>query len=195
MPAHLDHFVLEGKRLTREGELNVHIVDCDLDPLTNRRFSIKGNGAKHRRMGKIALQLRNDRLYGDGREIVLYSPPGPRDSSIQATRKLYEEIQGKSALNACLAHYLGNHIELVPKSWLRDATNMLQVYFWGTIFRGSPDDYGWPPECALYVAELNISYGLRYDSGSNEVCWSAEVQMRNPFEGGNIFHPVAIWSV
>ncbi len=188
--AQLDDLALEQERRAQRENSIVHFVDCDLDPDIERGYSITGDGAKHRKAGMIELQLRDDRLYGNGVEIVLYSLPGPRDSSVAAARELGEELADKNVMNACLRDYLLKHMELIPKSWLSGTEHSLTIFFWGTIFRASA---GVPllHEGDLYVPELSMSYGDAYE-GAVEPCWHTTGGVRAAFYQRILLSPVVI---
>lgn len=71
-------------------------------------------------------------LEWDPTKLALYLEEGQQTGVVQGT-ELREKLKGKAILNATLLDYLLAHPELIPDDWKGKA-----IFFWGTIYRGSP---------------------------------------------------------
>lgn len=122
----------ESGKTTLAQQTAFNTVDTDLNPKIRSDFSLTGQGTEHRKMGKIKLELRDGKLYANGKEVIRYVSPNQTGNfqrgNVIEGHKLREELKGKQALNACIRDYLFEHPELIPESWKEGVT-----YFWGTI--------------------------------------------------------------
>jgi hypothetical protein len=110
-------------------------VDADLDPNVPSDLFLTGEGAEHRKMGKITLEKRDDgKLYANGIEVVRYVSPNQQGGKTIQGHKLRKELKDKQVLNACIMDALRANPQLIPEEWKIGCT-----YFWGTIFRGADD--------------------------------------------------------
>ena len=107
------------------------VVDCDLNPKIPSGLYLTGEGAKHRKMGKITLEKREDgKLYANGKEVVRRRVPDQMNGRAIQGHKLRKELKDVQVLNACIMDALLANPQLIPDEWKTGYT-----YFWGTIFR------------------------------------------------------------
>ena len=112
-----------------------HLIDCDATP--------------HEPEGiKVHEHVKGGNLKWDPSKVELFlSREQSSGGCIQGTA-LQHELQGKPVMNANVLDYLLDHPELIPLDWKGK-----NVFFWGTIYRGSGGDlcvrclswsgYGW----------------------------------------------------
>ena len=131
---------------------NQLVVDCDALPRIPSGLSLEGEGAEHRKMGKVTLEKRADgKLYANGKEVVRHLSPNQQNGKYIQGHKLRKELKDKQVLNACIMDALLANPQLIPDEWKDGYT-----YFWGTIFRRVVGD--------LYVEYLYWD-GHRWDWG------------------------------
>ena len=107
-----------------------HVVDCDVDPYILSGWSLKDEGAEHRKGGMVKLERRGDDLYVNGKKIELFLAEGQKDGI--KGRQLRSMLAEKLVLNANILDYLLKNPKLIPESW-KDK----YVFFWGDVYRDS----------------------------------------------------------
>ncbi|MEK7115066.1 MAG: hypothetical protein AAB847_01780 [Patescibacteria group bacterium] len=114
-----------------------HVVDCDADPLIPQGWSLKGEGAEHRKGGMVKLERRGEDLYANGKKIELFLVEGQKGSNNIGGHKLRKKLVSKPVLNANVLDYLlkPENQHLIPESWKGK-----YVFFWGDVYRGSGGD-------------------------------------------------------
>jgi hypothetical protein len=113
------------------------VIDGDLNPNVPSGLYLTGEGAEHRKMGKITLEKREDgKLYANGKEVVLDLSPNQQNGKTIKGHKLRKELKNKQVLNACIMDALRANTQLIPEDWKQDEQGRTRyIYFWGTIFR------------------------------------------------------------
>ena len=76
-----------------------------------------------------------DFMWGPNR-VALYFSDGQKSGKIIEGNKFRKELKGKPALNANVIDYLLAHPELILEEWRGE-----QIFFWGTIYRGSDGSF------------------------------------------------------
>ena len=110
-----------------------HVVDCDVDPYIPSGWSLKDEGAEHRKGGMVKLERRGDDLYVNGKKIELFLAEGQKDGI--KGHQLRSMLAEKLVLNANILDYLLKNPKLIPESW-KDK----YVFFWGDVYRDSDGD-------------------------------------------------------
>ncbi len=98
-----------------------HEINCDADPMIPDDWSIE----EHNRQGLLNFSLD---------KVSLYRPKKQHKGLINGYN-LRQELIGKNAMNANVLDYLLVHPELIPDAWKN-----FHIFFWGTIYRHSPDN-------------------------------------------------------
>jgi hypothetical protein len=110
------------------------VLDTDPDPFIPSGLRLKGEGAKHRGMGKVAIEKREDgQLYIDGKLVELHLSPNQKDGKSIQGYKLAEELKDEPTLNARILDALYENQQLIPEDWKKVG----RIYFWATKFRGA----------------------------------------------------------
>ena len=94
----------------------------------------KSSGQKK---GWVKLQLRDGKLFLDGKEIILLLEEGQKTSYVVG-HELRKALEGKNALHPNVLDALFENAHLIPKSWKVDEQGRTRfIYFWAAGFRGS----------------------------------------------------------
>jgi hypothetical protein len=106
------------------------VVESDLDPKTPISLSLTGEGAEHRKMGKVVLEKRADgNLYANGVKVIRRILPNQQNGRMIQGHRLRKELEGEQVLSACFLDALFANKKFIPEEWKTGVT-----YFWGTVF-------------------------------------------------------------
>ena len=114
------------------------------------------NGAEveqHIGEGWAIVEKRADRLYVNGRKVILHLSKRQMNGKSLKGYDLREELTGKPVLNANVLDALADNPHLIPEDWKKDEQgNTRYIFFWATVYRNSHGD--------LYVCSLYFYDGV-----------------------------------
>lgn len=145
----LTHAVVDilkhGEKALTFGRHYRHIIDGDAEPHVPKGLRV----VAHRRCGKwrwhpdaVSLFWTESQKKESARDLVSYD-------------LFQKELQGVSVLNANVLWYLYERQWLIPPNW----SNYI-VFFWGTVYRESKEDFVYALQWAPHSGENNGSYRL-----------------------------------
>ncbi|MFA4880136.1 MAG: hypothetical protein WC650_00730 [Candidatus Doudnabacteria bacterium] len=86
--------------------------------------------------GWVKVEKRENKLYVDGRKVILYLSEQQKHGRMSG-HELRKELSGKPVLHPNILDALLEHPDLIPEDW---KNNNGYIFFWGTIIRSSRDN-------------------------------------------------------
>lgn len=128
----------KGSKMTTMQPDHIVFGDKPFVPLEERGFRVK----YHRGSGTQKLTREGDRLFIDGRQIVLFHSEAQMVAGGSSLDDLQNELKDRVVVNACVLDYLWKHPDLIPNNWKGHGRKPgdFCIHFWGTIYHDSDGD-------------------------------------------------------